>query len=480
MESQSFVDERGRIPNILKIGEIPTDSETIDYDTEVLDPVINGGGSAGSNFVRFVIPNKGILHSFSKITLGISSGTGAGALPANIGVHSLVQRATLRIGTSIIAEIDDFSYYMAYKSVFIHNPINMERETYTTSRIINNDIFYDNTATSESNINASGYALSTTVQYEVEANGIDAELLVQRELKTGAGSVFAISIADLFPMLREHQLPLYLINDQVSIELHLTTLDSKKRAVFNAEEGENTNSFDYTLDETQTKFIADYLYYTDGDVMNRFAAQNVNNPIEFDYPDFRLNKRTLTQAQAQTSSTIDIGGAGRFVRKVITSIEGAIAAGPDSSITNTYNSYSPTVNNGNNAVFETNLIYNDSRLYPINRKLPSVHYSDLMRTEMNIPNVSKAMFSKEGEDGGFVHRVGYLGRTQGGSLDGLLGRFFYIAYDVGAGNQRVNSRGIQLELNYNQMIATTFTHRAWVELLKVATLKNGVFTTMLK
>ena len=221
----------------LKIGEIPTDSETMDYDTEVLDPVINGGGSAGSNFVRFVIPNKGILHSFSKITLGISSGTGAGALPANIGVHSLVQRATLRIGTSIIAEIDDFSYYMAYKSVFIHNPINMERETYTTSRIINNDIFYDNTATSESNINASGYALSTTVQYEVEANGIDAELLVQRELKTGAGSVFAISIADLFPMLREHQLPLYLINDQVSIELHLTTLDSKKRAVFNAEEG---------------------------------------------------------------------------------------------------------------------------------------------------------------------------------------------------------------------------------------------------
>ena len=44
----SIEDERSRIPNLMKIGAITTDM-TMDYDTFILDPVVNG-----DNFSRFV------------------------------------------------------------------------------------------------------------------------------------------------------------------------------------------------------------------------------------------------------------------------------------------------------------------------------------------------------------------------------------------------------------------------------------------
>ena len=44
----SIEDERSRIPNLMKIGAITTDM-TMDYDTFILDPVVNG-----DTFSRFV------------------------------------------------------------------------------------------------------------------------------------------------------------------------------------------------------------------------------------------------------------------------------------------------------------------------------------------------------------------------------------------------------------------------------------------
>ena len=45
-------DERSRIPNLMKIGAIPLDT-AMDYDTMVLDPVVNT-----QSFCRFVLDNK--------------------------------------------------------------------------------------------------------------------------------------------------------------------------------------------------------------------------------------------------------------------------------------------------------------------------------------------------------------------------------------------------------------------------------------
>ena len=133
----SIEDERGRIPNLMKLGSIPTDMQ-MDYDTGVLDPVINT-----QTFCRFVLDNKGFLNSFSKVVIAVDKNASAtinalACLGAGVGVHGLIDRCALRIGTEVVSEITDYQSYLAYKSMFIDNEINLERETYLTS----NGIYY--------------------------------------------------------------------------------------------------------------------------------------------------------------------------------------------------------------------------------------------------------------------------------------------------------------------------------------------------
>ena len=52
----------GAIPDLVKIGTIPSDT-AIDVATEILEPV-----SFSQSEARFVLSNKGILHSNSRIT----------------------------------------------------------------------------------------------------------------------------------------------------------------------------------------------------------------------------------------------------------------------------------------------------------------------------------------------------------------------------------------------------------------------------
>ena len=65
------------------------------------------------------------------------------------------------------------------------------------------------------------------------------------------------------------------------------------------------------------------------------------------------------------------------------------------------------------------------------------------------------------------------------NTEGLLGQFFWQGFRLNR-NERVDSNGIQLELNYGNLPnGETFVHRSWLELVKTARLQNGVFSTEL-
>ena len=452
----SVEDERGKIPNLIKIGAIQSDT-AMDMDQEVLDPVINN-----DNFCRFVLSNKGFLHSFSKITLGLnatsSTGSHGSTFPVGVGIHSLIQRCALRIGTTIVAETDDFNYWMGYKSLFIDNDINKERETYLSSRIVAHDFVYEE----DDDTNASRYGLNTNQEYEVLLN----KLYPQKEIVIKNGPVFQVSVADLFPFLRFNQLPLYMIDQQISIELHFSPASDLKR-VANTD-GVATGEL-YTIDTTQTKFVASYIYY-DGELMSKYRDQNP--VLEWTYNDYRLNKRSYADTTLEQQQILDVGGAGRIVSKVITGLE-KVVADPDEQILNAFEAHSPDVANNNNGIFTTNLIYNDHRLYPIDRSNPALHFHDLVQAEQNIPNVSRQGYNKQG---GGLTDAEYLGMTQSSSIEGLNGKFHYIAYRPNR-NERVNSKGIQLQLQYSDLETGNYIHRTWLELVKTATLNRGIFST---
>jgi hypothetical protein len=470
----SIEDERGRIPNLMKLGSIPTDMQ-MDYDTSVLDPVINT-----QSFCRFVLDNKGFLNSFSKVVIAVDAhatpATNALAcLGAGVGVHGLIDRVALRIGTEIVSEIIDYQSYLAYKSMFIDNEINLERETYLTSRVMNHEMFYkDNDNGESSDTSASNYGLSTKMEYTMAVNGEDGNLIVQPELRNVNTSEWSVSVADLIPWLRFNSLPLYLFGStQIALEIHWTPKASGKRMVVN--DGVATGAeFDITTSKLQ--FYADYIYYP-ANIMSQFASEN--STMNWTYTDFRLNKRSFTGTQLESQQQIRIGGAGRLCSKVISMCEHqATTTTADQRILNQFSSVAPLAIGNNNQVFTTNLIYNNHRLYPVDRTSPAVHFHDVVQTEQNVPQITRGEYSRGGQsNGGLSGERTYNDYIQSHLDEGFEGQFFYIGYRLNR-NERVNENGIILQVQYGDLVAgDTYIHRSYIEIVRTATLTNGIFRT---
>lgn len=458
-------DERGMIPNLIKIGSIPVDMQ-IDVDTDVLEPVVSS-----QSFCRFVLEKKGFMNSFSKISIGLSTATAnssEGCLPAGIGVHSLISKCELKCGTTTISEFSDWNYWMAYKSMFIDNEINYERETFTTQRLMNHEFVYDMNLNNESTVNASYYGLRSHLYADqTDYDGFDAtdyEVKVPYFLRNGRTPQYSISLADLFPFLRFNQLPLYLFEDQISIELHFQSQTTLGRACLTSA---GTSGQDIDIDLTELKLISDYLYYP-SDTMERFA--NANRTMNFNYVDYRLNKRSLTQAQAQTLQVMNVGGAGRIVNKVVGGLFNDNQSQVDKTILNLYCPVAPTMTGNNNNKLTTNLRYNDTYLYPIDINSPAIQFDKVIRGEGSMPYVTREEYSREGA--GAITPTTFQGHNQSTNL---AGKFFWNVYKLNK-NERVNSRGIELETTYGSVVNATHTYRAWLELVKTAQLKDGRLT----
>jgi len=449
------------VPNLMKVGEIPINMD-VDNDTEVLDPVVSN-----DNFVRFVLSNKGFLHSGSRLQLSLNDPTEKSSLPVGVGIYSLIQRCRLSIGTHTVSETDDLNHLMGYRSMFIEQDKNKERETYLTSRIHALEIELDNSSKAQSNTNGSDYRMDTILEPTMEDDGVVGDVELQNEINLRNTPEFSVALDELFPILKSESLPLYMIDEQVSIELHFTPNTNNSRGII---EAGGTNDLSFPINTTKTKMIADYIYYPN-DVM--VAYSNQNKRIDFTYKEYRLNKRSFTATQIGQEQIFDIGGAGRVCTKVITAIETLVGT-PEETMLNKYRSEAPALTNQNNGRFITNLYVNDHRLYPVDRENIAVHYHDIEQAERFPPQVHRQEFAKQG--GSLSPDVTYLAYAPSNSELGLNGKYFYPIYSLNR-NERINSKGLQIQLQYTKALAGNKTHRAYLELIKTATLENGKMRT---
>jgi len=469
-------DDRGRIPDLMKIGSIPTDLQ-MSFDTDVLDPVV-----INDDFCRFVLPNKGFLHSFSKITLSVQAlaGKEQATFPVNVGVHSLIDRCALKIGTTTIAEVVDFGHYMAYKSLFIDNQINYDREAYLTGRNNAKEWIYKNNNLDSntlgcSDVNASFYSIKTRYNLEFPDgalgtnNGASGVVENDPVLVNQNAPVFSVSVADLFEFLKFNQLPLYMIDQQISIELHFKSSSSLGRMVPDKDEGSGGL---FKIDTTRVKFISDHIYY-DGDIMENYRAQN--NVLNWTYVDYQLNKRSFTNTALTSKQVFNVGGAGRLVNKVFTSLAQTFATN-DLRLTNEYSSACVGLDGQNHGLLTTNLRYNDNYLFPIDPTNIAVHFHHLLDAEQNVPHITREEYSFEAGEGGISGLFKYMGYDQASGEEGLAGKFTWLGYRLNR-NERVSSRGIEIEIQYTTLNAGTYTHRAYLEVVKQASLRNGIFET---
>jgi len=446
------------IPDLIKIGAVPTDME-VSVDSDILEPVVRS-----NSFCRFVLMKKGFMNSFSKIAIGCSALSGTAkhhTYPTNIGISALIERATLKVGAKTISQTEDFGHFMAYKSTFIDQSVNKEREQVLSSRNTALELRYQARETDYSDFNASSYGLSNGRNYVVDSqvSQIRHGLLPYIWQELEQAPVFQVSLADLFPFLRFNSLPLYMFDEPISIELVFNTTDSQRQVGADTVQPMN-------IDINELKLIADYIFY-DGQTMTDF--ENANRSMSFQYVDYQLNKRTLTQAQAQEKQIINVGGAGRIVSKMFHGLSrDGVGTG---NFTNVYHAEAPTLTTTSGArnvgELTTNVRYNDRFLYPLDRTNNAIHFHDVVSTEATPPHVSRDMYSR---GGGCITHEDFNDLPQNSHL---RGKFFWQANRLNR-NERINSRGIELEIKYSAIANATHTHRCWIEVIKQAQLRDGI------
>ena len=466
------------VPDLVRIGQIPTNT-AIDIETDILDPVVHT-----DTFCRFQFQNKGILHSNSKIVLRLKTSSTDAFVPAGIGIHSLIERCALRVGTKTISEIDDFNHYIGYKSMFLSNEHQKQRESFVSGRRVAHKPYYDEgTGTSFTGTLADVTVNAPTVGLDngtsVNASGGTVDLYADPHVTNNDeyGVEFAVSIQDLFPFLYQNQLPLFMMTEPVTIELFFSPA-SKNRMCLSATDAGDTG-LAFAIDTTATELVADYQYFPQ-EMMAEYARQNAN--LSFTYMDYRLAKRTVVANASGAETThpqiiLNVGGAGRLCTKTFTCLSNDSIT--DVSMLNNYHSVSMFNKNGTApGKLVSNLKYNDHFLYPVDVENSAQQFHNVVQGEGMVPFVTRDEYSNQG---GTMTPALYEGHAQSDSHSGLTGQFFYQVYKLNR-NERINSRGIELynifdKIENKKAAEQSFTLRTYLELIRVATLKDGVMET---
>ena len=444
-------------PDFLQAGPMASDVEQR-IDTDILEPVVQS-----ESFIRFQLQNKGLLNPQSRICFSLKSPDTESYWPVGVGVGSLIDRATLKIGGKTSCEVQDWGHYQAYKSLFIDQAVNKEREQFMSGRALSMGVVYDDATN-----NSKYVSLDTGKERLVAAASTDTDLTLFDFQKLNAEPVFSISLDDLLPALRSHKLPLFLLQEEVQIELTLTP-EAKRVCIASA--GDLTKSF--VLDQAETRLVADYTFL-DGDEMDAYKAQNQGYKFSFLEP--RLTKTTLATATEWSNQIRNVGGAGRVVPRAIVSVtsEKISASGPIKTAMGDFRSIAPESSaKGTYGKLTSNFRKNDRFLYPIDRSNSALHYHGVMDAEGAVPHMTRSLYARQGysvQDSKFEgHSIGGTNQTE------LQGQFFYTAYRFNDG-ERVDSRGLELHSQISDMAAAQapYVSRVWIEQSKVMTIVSGL------
>ena len=484
MSDMSYQTSGGdRIPDLIKIGAIPSEYGQ-KLHTDVIDPV-----TFSQRRVRFTMSRvAGFLHSNSKITLAVTpqAGVAKGFYPLNVGVSQLIKNAQLTIGNNTVCSIDDYNNFHQYQSMFISNEDNKEREQYLSQRCIAHMPVYDDRTENVTDkppnsaktigidvgrnpvVPAAGGAGAFELLPFMEQDGTSAQTISE-------APVYSVYLSDLFPFLKFNQLPMFMLDDEVHIDLTFVDATSSlsggvksQRICVNQADGD-TLAFD--VNEGECKLIYDSITY-DGDIMEKYASQNPK--LTFQYADYRLTKRTGKQDDGADPKlnpfgtlTLPIGGNGRLCSKVFFGIQA------DSSFE------AKSLLNGTTAFGEFllsyNLLYNDRFEFTVDRSNSALQFATTQAAEGQVPMLTHDEILQRNTGTSSITAETLEGHDQSGSADGLGALFRWNAIRPNKG-ERINNKGMDLIYKIPSVLTDgTYTLRVYTELLKVATIENGRF-----
>ena len=453
---QQSSDGGDTIPNFLVLDQIPANYSQ-QVETDLLEPVVfQQGTETTDGFSRFTLQNKGFLHSHSKIFVALDPQAGItnGFLQPHVGIGQIIKRAVLKIGNKTLNELDSWAGLHAVKSSLISNENQLERELYMTGRYMNHKFKYN----AGSRVFADKFGLDAGVEGSATEDTLPTWALMDTAKKAECPS-FMIDLSDLFPFLKVNQLPLYMIDEPINIELTFQPTRDKRVQLSAGDTGGSA----CLIDRNELKFCADYIYYGASDEMERYAA--ANQDMSFSFVDYRLVENSTSDAALASGVIRNLGMANRIVPRVIATLPDTAAS--SDTLLGENNSIAPTVNaSGVQTGYKFNVRYNDRYEFTTDVSSTARQFSIMTQSE-GVPFVARQEFSNQGKAGG-VTTTTWQGRDQDASLGG---KFFNMG--TALTNGRVGQRGIELH------ISGAFTGpdlvRCYCEYVRVARLSGGMF-----
>jgi len=461
------------VPDILK-PNCRMFQETQGIETSLLDPVVSR-----SDYIRWTLDRKGILHSNSKIKFSLKNDSGDPTSDKvfncmSVGAKSFIKKCVLRCGAVILDQTENFNSLASYKTTFLDQEQVLRKEVYKSG--VNTAIH----AIKIPSMNGSGVADGFELPSEISYN-TGRDFLLEFTANTGTNTLgndrmitrvkdvanaftltdYVIDLHDLFNSLRFTQIPLYMCSQPVVIELFLET-DIMNKCLSKINGGGDAV---FSLDTSSPVLICDYIFY-DAKTMADFEQQNSNLQLPF------MEHKLINTTQNYNSNpnfVRNLGGANKQVN-TITIIHTDLVSDLRESLNNKYFS---TISGLTGDTLEINVKINDKFLYPVEIKNPMEQYVATFMAEGLPMNVSGRDYMKtQGVD--FTEFNLIEGYDQDATLEGQK-RYICLRNNTG---ERITNRGIELYLtskagalaqnkHYNQLV--------YLEIAKTLILKNGIW-----
>jgi len=314
------------------------------------ETVFNKPRSINNNTATFRIENTGILDfKSSRLVLQANSTNGNDdkvAYVANCGISALVQTATLKCGKVICTSQNFGNYFSIVHNSFTSNNDKTEHDRYLYGTFNGFKVGIDNNNDNYKGISfAPSNSMKSTVNSLADTND--------------KGSSFSIPLSVLFPGFITTDIPLYLLSQNLEIEIVFTPENGiGDRAIIcdNTATAGDKN----TIAQDEVMLIEDHHFFSDMR-MEQIREAYRQNGYSAPYNDLISTRDSLTNGvTTAVRSNHQISGAGKMVDSVLCA--NPITDGTFSCVTRAFGRY------GSDSCLEKktfNLVVNNKKQFPI-------------------------------------------------------------------------------------------------------------------
>ena len=271
------------------------------------ETIFNKPRSINNNTATFRIENSGILDfKSSRLVLQANSTTANDdmvAYVANCGVASLIQTATLKCGKVICTSQNYGNYFSIVHNSFTSNNDKTEKDRYLYGTFNGFKVGIDNGNDNYKGISfAPSNSMKSTVNSLADTND--------------KGSSFSIELSKIFPGFISTDIPLYLLNQNLEIEIVFTPENTiGDRAILCDNAGTATDKNVIAQDEVM--LIEDHHFFSDMR-MEQIRDAYRQNGYSAPYNDLISTRDALTASSTdQLRTNHQISGAGKMVDSIL-------------------------------------------------------------------------------------------------------------------------------------------------------------------